>query len=184
MPAGYLKTGTEHLSTIAGRRIIQVAREGVESSPNIDVERHSCSMMNMRTDQQARLSAIREQMASIAAQSRVLWLSTPGAETAAPAETGLVPAQMQLEATKADLMPAGADQGSAEAQLVSAEAPQVSPEVPQVSPEVPPVPAEARLEATEAGLVPAEAGLVPAETPLVSARARPADTARNRHLQR
>jgi hypothetical protein len=100
MPAGYLKTGIEHLSTIAGRQIIQAAGKGVEGSPDIDVERHSCSMMNARADQQVRLAAIREQRASIAAQPQALWLSTPGVETSAPVETGLVPAQMQLEATK------------------------------------------------------------------------------------
>jgi hypothetical protein len=50
MPAGCLMAGTEHLSTIARRRIIQVARGGVKGSPDINVERHSCSMMNMRAD--------------------------------------------------------------------------------------------------------------------------------------
>jgi hypothetical protein len=50
-------------------------------------ERHSCGMMNMRADQQARLAAMREQLASIAAQPQMLWLSTAGAETSAPAET-------------------------------------------------------------------------------------------------
>jgi hypothetical protein len=92
---------------------------------------------------------MKEQLASIAAQPQVLWLSTAGAETSAPAETGLVPAE-------ADLVPAEADQGSAEEQLV---------------------PAEADLVPAEADLVPAEADLVPAETPLVSATARPADMA-------
>jgi hypothetical protein len=38
VPTGYLKTGTEHLPTLSGRRIIQVAREGIEGSPDIDVE--------------------------------------------------------------------------------------------------------------------------------------------------
>jgi hypothetical protein len=50
IPARYSKTGTEHLSTFAGRRIIQVARGGVEGSPDIDVERHSCSKMNVKAD--------------------------------------------------------------------------------------------------------------------------------------
>jgi hypothetical protein len=53
LPAGYSKTGTEHLSTIAGQRIIQAARGGVEGSPDIDMERYSCSTMNMRADQKA-----------------------------------------------------------------------------------------------------------------------------------
>jgi hypothetical protein len=99
------------------------------------MERHSCSMMNMRADQHARLAAMREQWASIAAQPQVLWLSTAGAETSAPAETGLVPAEAQLEATEADLVPAGADQGPAEAQLVPAEADLVSARVRRVSQE-------------------------------------------------
>ncbi len=86
------------------------AARSVEGSPDIDVERHSCST----TDQQARLAAMREQLASIAAQPWVLWLSTADAETSAPAETGLVPAKMQL-------VPAEADQGSAEEQLVPAQ---------------------------------------------------------------
>jgi hypothetical protein len=189
MPAEYLKTGTEHLPTIAGRRIIQVAREGVEGSPNIDMEGHS--MMNVRADQQARLAAIREQRASIAAQPQVLWLSTAGAETSAPAETGLVPAQMQLLPTEADLLPAEADQGSAEEQLVPAEADLVPAEADLVHAEADQgfaeeqlVPAEADLMpaeedqwSAEEQLVPAETNLVPAETPLVSAKVRPADTA-------
>jgi hypothetical protein len=145
------------------------AARSVEGPPGIDVERHSCGT----TDQQARLAAMKEQLASIAAQPRVLWVSTAAAETLVPAEadqgsaeerlvsaeadlvpaeTGLVPAQMQLVSAEADLVPAEADQGSAEEHLVPA----------------------------EADLVPAEADLVPAEAPLVSTRARPADTARKR----
>ncbi len=58
------------------------AGRSVEGSPDIDVERHGCST----TDQQARLAAMKEQLASIAAQPRVLWLST------ATAEERLVPA--------------------------------------------------------------------------------------------
>jgi hypothetical protein len=76
-----------------------------EGSSDIDVERHSCST----TDQQARLAAMKEQLASIAAQPRVLWLSTAGAETSAPVETGLVPAQMQLAPAQMQLVPAEAD---------------------------------------------------------------------------
>ena len=94
------------------------AARSVEGSPGINVERHSCSP----TDQQARLAAMKEQLASIAAQPQVLWLSTAAAETPAPAETGLVPAQMQLVSAEADLVPAEADQGSAEERLVSADA--------------------------------------------------------------
>ncbi len=82
----------------------------------------------------------------------MLLLPTAGAQTSAPAETGLVPAQMQLMPTEADLMPAETD-------LVTAEADQVSAE-------------EQR--------VPAEADQVPAKTPLVSLRARPAETAHER----
>jgi hypothetical protein len=102
------------------------AGRSVEGSPDIDVERHSCSTTNIKADQQARLAAMKEQLASIAAQPKVLWLSTAGAETSAPAETGLVPAHMQLVPAGADLGPAEADQGSAEEQLVPAETPLVS----------------------------------------------------------
>jgi hypothetical protein len=115
MPARCLKTGTEHLSTIARWRIIQVTRGGVKVSPDINLERHSCSMMNMRADQQARLAAMKEQLASITAQPQVLWLSAPGEADQGSAEEQLVPAE-------ADLVPAGADKGSAEEQLVPAEA--------------------------------------------------------------
>ena len=94
------------------------AARSVEGSPDIDGERHSCGT----TDQQARLAAMKEQLASIAAQPQVLWLPTAGAETSASAETGLVPAQMQLVPAEADLVPAEADQGSAEERLVSADA--------------------------------------------------------------
>jgi hypothetical protein len=138
------------------------AARSVEGSPGIDVERHSCSP----TDQQARLAAMKEQLASIAAQPRVLWLPTVSAETPAPAEADLVPAEAdrgsaeeRLVSAEADLVPAEADKGSAEEQLVSA---------------------EADLVPAEADLVPAEADLVPAEAPLVSTSARPADTARKR----
>jgi hypothetical protein len=180
------------------------AGRSVEASSDIDVERHSCST----TDQQARLAAMKEQLASIAAQPRVLWLPTGGAETLAPAETGLVPAQMQLVPEEADLVPAEADRGSAEAdrgsaeeqlvpaqmQLVPAEAVQGSAEEQLASAQMQLVPAEADMVPAEADrgsaeeqlvptrmqLVSAEADLVPAEAPLVSARARPADTARKR----
>ncbi len=40
----------------------------VKGSPDIDVERHSCSTKDMRAVQQARLAAMKEQLASIAAQ--------------------------------------------------------------------------------------------------------------------
>jgi hypothetical protein len=113
-------------------RTIQVAREGVEGSPNIDVEEHSCSMMNAMADQQARLAAIREQRASIAAQPQALWLSTADAETSTPEETGLVPGEADLVPAEADLVPAEADQGSAEEQLVPAEADLVPAETPLV----------------------------------------------------
>ncbi len=124
----------------------------VESSPDIDVERHSCST----TDQQARLAAMKEQLASIAAQPQVLWLSTAGADTSAPAETGLVPAE-------ADLMPAEADQGSAEEQLVPAQMQLVPAEADLV-------PAEADQRSAEEQLVPAQMQLVPAQMQLVPAQ--------------
>ena len=117
----------------------------VEGSPGIDVERHSCGT----TDQQSRLAAMREQLASIAAQPQVLWLPIAGAETSAPAETGLAPAQMQLVPAEADLVPAEADQGSAEEQLVSA---------------------QMQLVPAEADLVPAEADRGSAEEQLVPTR--------------
>jgi hypothetical protein len=79
------------------------AARSVEGSPDIDVERHSCST----TDQQAQLAAMREQLASMSAQPWVLWLPTAAAEAPAPTETDLVPVE-------ADLVPAEADQGSAE----------------------------------------------------------------------
>jgi hypothetical protein len=172
-----------------------IAGRSVEGSSDIDVERHSCST----TDQQARLAAMKEQLASIAAQPPVLWLSTAGAETSAPAETGLVPAQMQLVPAQmqlvpaeADLVPGEADQGSAEGQLVPArmqlvpaEAYLVPAEAEQGSAEEQPAPAQMQLVPAEADLVPAEADqgsaeeqlvptqmqLVPTRMQLVSARA-------------
>jgi hypothetical protein len=159
------------------------AARSVEGSPDIDVERHSCSP----TDHQARLAAMKEQLASIATQPRVLWLSTAGAETSAPAETGLVPAQMQLVPAQmqmvpaeADLVPAEADRGSAEEQLVPAQMQLVPAEADQGSAEEQLIPAQMQLVSAEADLVPAEADQGPAEAPLVSTRARPADTARKR----
>ena len=56
-----------------------------------------------------------EQLASIAAQFQMLCLSTAGAETLAPMETGLVPAQMQLEAAETGLVPAQTQLKAAEA---------------------------------------------------------------------
>jgi hypothetical protein len=119
------------------------------------------------------LVAMKKQLASIAAQPLVLWLSTAGAETLAPVETGLVPAQMQLVPAEADLVPAEADQGSAEEQLVPAKADLVPAEADQGSAEEQLVPAQMKM-------VPAEADPVPAETQLVSIRTRPADTKRKR----
>jgi hypothetical protein len=116
---------------------------------------------------------MKEQLVSIAAQPQVLWLSTAGADTLAPAEANQWSAEEQLVPAEADLVPAGADQGSTEEQLVPAEADLVLAGTDQGSAEAQPVPAEA-------DLMPAEADLVPAETPLVSARVRPADTARKR----
>ncbi len=101
------------------------------------MERHSCSIINASADQQTRLAAMKEQLASIAARPQVLWLST--AETSAPAETGLVPAQMQLVPAEADLVPA-------QMQLEAKKAPQASAEAPPVSAEAPQVSAEAQLE--------------------------------------
>jgi hypothetical protein len=144
------------------------AGRSVEGSSDIDVERHSCST----TDQQARLAAMKEQLASIAAQPRVL-TSAPAEADLVPAEADqgsteeqLAPAKMQLVPAEADLVPAEADQGSAEEQLVPTQMQLVS--------------ARADLLPAEADLVPAEADLVPAEAPLVSTRTRPADTARKR----
>ena len=173
--------GGDLIERMEGQR--PTAGRSVEGSSDIDVERHSCST----TDQQARLAAMREQLASIAAQPQVLWLPIAGAETSAPAETGLAPAQMQLVPAEADLVPAEADQGSAEEQLVSAqmqlvpaEADLVPAEADRGSAEEQLVPTRMQLVSAEADLVPAEADLVPAEAPLVSPRARPADTARKR----
>jgi hypothetical protein len=50
------------------------AGRSIQGSPDINLERHSCSTTDMRADQQARLAAMKEQPASIAAQ--VLWLFT------------------------------------------------------------------------------------------------------------
>jgi hypothetical protein len=100
------------------------AGRSIEGSPDIDVERHSCSA-----------TAMKKQVASIAAQPQVMWLSTAGADTSAPAETGLVPSE-------ADLVPAEADQGSAEKQLVPAEADLVPAEADQGSAEEQLVPAQ------------------------------------------
>ena len=63
----------------------------------------------------------------------MLCLSTAGAETSAPAETGLV--QMQLEAAETGLMPAQMQLEAAETGLVTA---------------------QTKLKAAETGLVPAE----------------------------
>jgi hypothetical protein len=138
------------------------AARSVEGSPDIDLERRSCGT----TDQQARLAAMKEQLASIAAQPRVLWLPTASAEMSAPAEADRGSKQERLVSAEADLVPAEADRGSAEEQLV---------------------PAQMQLASAEADLVPAEANqgsaeadLVPAEAPLMSTRARPEDTARKR----
>ncbi len=60
----------------------------------------------MRADQQARLAAMREQLASIAEKHQMLWLSTAGAETLAPAEAGLVSAEMKLKGAETGLVPA------------------------------------------------------------------------------
>jgi hypothetical protein len=135
------------------------AGRSVEGSPDIDVERHSCST----TDQQARLTAMREQLESIVAQPRVLWLSTAGAETSAPAETGLVPAQMQLVPAEADLVPAEADLVPAEADQGSAEKQLVPAQMQLVPAEADLVPAEADQGSAEEQLAPAQMQLVPAE---------------------
>jgi hypothetical protein len=74
---------------------------------------------------------MREQLASIAEKHQMLWLSTAGAETLAPAEaglvsaemklkgaeTGLVPAEMQLKATETGLVPAKMQRRAAEQRL-------------------------------------------------------------------
>jgi hypothetical protein len=77
-------------------------------------------MMNKRAEQQALLAAMREQLASIAAQPQMLWLSPAGAETSAPAEAGLVPAEMQLKASDTGLVPAKMQLEAAETGLVPA----------------------------------------------------------------
>jgi hypothetical protein len=161
------RTGGDLIKRMERQR--PTAGRSVEGSSDIDVERHSCST----TDQQARLAAMKEQLASIAAQPRVLWLSTAGAETPVPAEADLVPAEVQL-------VPAEADQGSAEEQLVPTRMQLVPTWMQLVSARADLVPAEADLVPAGADLVPAGADLVPAEAPLVSTRARPADTARKR----
>jgi hypothetical protein len=78
----------------------------------------------------------------------MLCLSTAGAETSAPAETGLV--QMQLEAAETGLVPAETQLKAAETGLM---------------------PAQMQLEAAETGLVPAQTKLKAAETGLVPAQA-------------
>jgi hypothetical protein len=126
----------------------------------------------------AQLAAMKEQLASIAAQPRVLWLSTAGAETSAPAETGLVPAQvqlvpaqMQLVPAEADLVAAEADQGSAEGQLMPARMQLVPAEADLVPAEADLVPAEADQGSAEEQPAPAQMKLVPAEADLVPAEA-------------
>ncbi len=57
--------------------------------------------------------AMKEQLASIAGQPQVLWLSTAGAETSAPAEADQGSAEEQLVLAEADPVPAEADQGFA-----------------------------------------------------------------------
>jgi len=144
------ETDAEEPQTDAGERPPSPVREDEEEPPPLAED---------PAGQQARLAAMKKQLASIAAQPRVLWLPTASAETPTPAETDLVPteadrgsAEERLVPAEADLVPAEADQGSAEEQLVPA----------------------------QMQLVPAEADLVPAEAPMVSTRARPADTARKR----
>jgi hypothetical protein len=181
IPAGYLKTRTEHLSTYVGRRIIQVAKGGVEGSPDINVERQSCSMMNVKADLQAQLAAVMEQHAADVRQ-----------QAAAAAQLEATTAQLehlqkQLEAARADLVPAEADRGSAGEQLMPAQMQLVPAEADLGSEEKQLVCAWMQLMPPEADLMPAEADqgsvevqLLPAETPLMSARARTADTARKR----
>jgi hypothetical protein len=130
---------------------------------------------------------MKKQLASIAAQPRVLWLPTASVETPTPAEADLapakadrgfaeerlVPAEERLVPAEERLVPAEADQGPAKERLVPAEADLVPAGADQGS-------AEEQLVSAGADLVPVEADLVSAEAPLVSTRARPADTARKR----
>ncbi len=87
------------------------AAKSAEGSPDIDVERHSCST----TDQQAQLAAMKEQL-------------VPAEADLVPAEADQGSAEERLVPAEADLVPAEADQGSAEERLVSPEADQVPAE--------------------------------------------------------
>jgi hypothetical protein len=142
--ARYLKAGTDYLSPLAVRRIIQVANEDITGSLTavcrIDREVHKLSITHPGGDPIEQMERQRPK---------------EGAEMHVPTEVHLADAKAHLRLLNAHL--------AALKNQVSAEAPQVSPEAPQVSPEVPPVSAEVRLEATEADLVPAEADQGPAE---------------------
>ncbi|MFN9943975.1 MAG: hypothetical protein ACK56I_31335, partial [bacterium] len=59
--------------------------------------------------QKARLPAIKKQMASKAAQPRVLWLPRASAEIQTPAEADLVPAEERLVSAEERLAHAEAD---------------------------------------------------------------------------
>ena len=151
------ETDAEEPQTDAGERPPSPVREDEEEPP---------SLAEDPTGQRARLTAMKEQLASIAAQPRVLWLPIVSAETQTPAE--------------ADLVPSEADRGSAEERLVPAEERLVPAEADLVPAEADRGPAEKRLAPAQMQLVSAEVDLVPAEADLVSTGARPADTARKR----
>ena len=186
------ETDAEEPQTDAGERPPSPLRGDEEEPPPLAED---------PAGQQARLAAMKKQLASIAAQPRVLWLPRASAEMQTPAEADLVPseadrgsaeerlvpAEERLAPAEADLVPSEADRGSAEERLVPAEADLVPAEEQLVLAEADLVPAEAdqgsagkRLAPAQMQLVSAEVDLVPAEADLASTGARPADTARKR----
>ena len=70
---------------------------------------------------QTKLKAAETGLVSGQAQSQMLCLSTAGAETSVPAETGLMPTNIQLKAAETGLVPAEMQLKAAETGLVPAE---------------------------------------------------------------
>ncbi len=106
------ETDAEEPQTDAGERPPSPVREDEEEPPPLAED---------PAGQQARLAAMKKQLASIAAQPRVLWLPTASAETPTPAEADLVPAEADRGFAEERLVPAEADRGSAEERLAPAE---------------------------------------------------------------
>jgi hypothetical protein len=112
------ETDAEDPQTDAGERPPSLVREDEEEPPPLAED---------PAGQQARLAAMKKQLASIAAQPRVLWLPKASAEMQTPAEADLVPseadrgsAEERLVPAEADLVPAEADRGPAEKRLAPA----------------------------------------------------------------